>query len=387
MSDRNYYCSMKFKYIKIDLESRTTYTCHAAKQHAVDFDWLSKHTGQLFNTDINISERHMMLLNQRNNSCEENCWSAEDIGAVSPRIHHCGMEKTHTETRLNPETIDLVIGGDCNLTCSYCCKEFSSAWRRDLVTNGDYNLNDVRYQAKIKDRALLKISQPELKTTAPYQLLLQEVALAAPSLKKLIVTGGEPFLDNSLVATLKNLQLLSSTKIEIYTGLGVSYSRLAKIAQDMACFDNLHIVISAESIGPYLEFNRYGSKWDDFKKKVTLLKEFNIKVQFHCTLSNLTIFGFTDFFKYFNKDHMTVSQVYQPSMMASHVLDPHSKQRIVDELNELPWEIRDPILKSIASQPTEQQRISIGVFLKEFVSRRPELRLDIFPQSFLKWLE
>jgi len=33
------------------------------------------------------------------------------------------------------------------------------------------------------------------------------------------------------------------------------------------------------------------------------------------------------------------------------------------------------------------ERISLQKFLVEFVRRRPNLDLDIFPKSFLKWME
>ena len=387
MTDRSYYCSMKFKYLKIDLESKTTYTCHAAKPHDVDFVWLNKNPGELFNTDINILERGMMLRNERNDSCEQNCWAAEDIGAVSPRIYQNGIEQTHTEIRTSPEIIDLTIGGDCNLTCSYCCKEFSSAWRRDLINNGDYPLNDLRFKANTKDRVLLKISQRELKNTAQYQTLLNEIQLASPTLKTLTVTGGEPFLDNSLVDMLTILKLPSSATVEIYTGLGVDYTRFVKIIERLKQLNNVLIIVSAESIGEFLEFNRYGSRWEDFKKKITLLKEQNINFRFHCTITNLTLFGFKQFFDYFAKERILVTYAYQPIMMAPYVLDTISKQNIQKDIETLPAHIKDPILKSIATEPSEQERTAISVFLKEFVRRRADISMSIFPQSFLNWLE
>jgi hypothetical protein len=69
---RDYYCSMKFKFLKIDLESTTTYNCHAASPHSVDFNWLKNNPGNLFNTNVNVAERQMMLENKRNSSCEQN---------------------------------------------------------------------------------------------------------------------------------------------------------------------------------------------------------------------------------------------------------------------------------------------------------------------------
>ena len=387
MTGKSYYCSMKFKYLKIDLESNTTYNCHAAKSYPVDFKWLANNSGNLFNTDNNVNDRAMMLRNERNSSCEQNCWAAEDVGAVSPRIYQGGSTVTHTDTRTHPEIIDLTINGDCNLTCSYCCSEFSSSWRRDLISNGDYPLLDARYKASIKDRALLKISQPQLKATQNYQTLLQEIGLAGPILKKLTITGGEPFLDNELVSTIQSLNLDKNTQVEIYTGLGVGYSRFARLVEELETVNNLLIIVSAESIGKYLEFNRYGSQWDDFIKKINLLKDHNIKMHFQSTITNLTIFGFVDFFNYFANDKIVTTFAYQPRMMAPYVLDPTSKERICNDIETLPEQVKTMILNSIKETPTDAERTNISQFLTEFVNRRKDINLEIFPQSFLKWLE
>lgn len=389
MTDRNYYCSMKFKFLKIDLASKTTYVCHAARPHNIDFDWLKENPGNLFNTPVNVLEREQMLRNERNTSCEQNCWRAEDVGAISPRIHQQGIEKTHTETVTDPEIIDLTIGIDCNLTCSYCCKEYSNAWRRDVVKNGNYELTDYddpRYQTSIKDKALLAISQPELKKTEHYQILLKEIENASSKLKKLIITGGEPLLDNQLISTLETLNLKSNAVIELYTGLGVSESRFKTMLEKLKNVKNLLIKISAENVNTHLEFNRYGIVWEEFQKKIDLLRESKINFQFHCTLSNLSIFGFKDFYNHFKDDKIVVTFAYQPAMMAPYVLDEKSKKELITSLETLPKEVSAPIVLSIQNKPKDIERTNIKEFLLEFTKRR-NLKLDIFPKSFLEWLQ
>jgi hypothetical protein len=376
---------MKFKYLKIDLVSNTTYNCHAAKSHPVDVAWLKKNPGKLFNTDVNIAEREMMLRNERNNSCEQNCWAAEDHGAVSPRMYQDGISITHTQSNTAPEIIDLTINSDCNLTCSYCCKEYSNSWRRDIIDHGDYLTDDVRYRATSKDRLLLKISQLEIKETAQYKTLLEEIRLVSPTLKTLTITGGEPFLDNKLMSILCSLPLGKDAIIEIYTGLGVEYKRFERIVQELQQFDNLCIIVSGENIGKLLEFNRYGTRWDDFIKKIELLKLYNINMRFHSTISNLTVFGFTDFFNYFSDSKIVTTFAYQPQMMSPYVLDKESKEKIKQDINILPDDVATLILESIADTPTETERFKIGQFLKQFVARRKDIDLTVFPQSFLTW--
>lgn len=385
---RTYYCNLKFKFLKIDLESKLTYNCHAAQPHPIDFEWLKNKPGQLFNNNINVHEREQMLMNIRNNSCEQNCWPAEDIGAISPRIFQKGLDKTHVEVRTKPEQIDLTVGSDCNLTCSYCCKKFSSAWRRDLIKNGDYIKidNNDRYTATVKDQILYRISQNELKSTDHYKVLLEEIRLNLSSLKRLIVTGGEPFLDNQFIDILTSFDIPSSTEIQLYTGLGVGSRRFERVLAQLKKIKNLCITVSAEGIASHLEFNRYGIKWQEFDTKIKQIQQAGIKFNFQSQLSNLTLFGFGDFIEYFAGHDINPTFVYQPNMMAINVLDQHSKSMIVDKIQTWPLSIRQDIEHSIKSEPTEQQRIDVSNFVAEFVRRRPGLSLDIFPQSFINWL-
>ena len=385
-SARSYYCSYKFKYLKIDLESKTTYNCHAAQPHDVDFKWLNSNPGQLFNTDINVSERRMMLANQRNSSCEQNCWRAEDVGAISPRLYQHGAEQTHTDVVSTPEIIDLTIGGDCNLTCSYCCKEYSSAWRRDIIANGNYNVSSDRYTGTVKDKILLNVSQKELNNTKQYNQLLDEIMLVAPGLKKLIVTGGEPLLDNTLISTLKNTPLSNNAVIDIYSGLGIGLTRFKNILPSLQAIKNLTFIISAECIEELFEFNRYGNRWTDFLEKVELLKEHNINIQFGSTISNLTIFGFPKFYQFFKDTKISVTFAYQPSFMAPYILDEESKLSVLNSIENLPDNIKTQISQSIAGNPTLQNYNELKVFLKEFINSRPGLSTNIFPTSFKNWV-
>ena len=377
--------------MKIDAESMTYYNCHAAKPHPVDFVWLEKNPGQLFNTDINVFERQQMLVNERNSSCEQNCWPLEDHGGISPRIEQGGTKKTHTQVITTPEIIDFTVNSDCNLSCSYCCKEYSSSWRHDIVNNGNYFFTDYpnsRYNLDSRDKILMQISQNEIKNTKHYQILLDELYAIAPGLKQLVITGGEPFLDNKLIDTLKGLPLNNDAVIQVYTGLGVEYKRFERILQNLQKLNlkNLSIVVSGENTGKFLEFNRYGNKYDDFIKKVNLLKSSKINLMFQSTITNLTIHDFHNFYEKFKDYKFLVSFSYEPFIMAPYVLDPDSKLQIKHNSKDLPEYYQKMILDSIVAEPTNQQRINAADFLKEFVRRRPDLSLSIYPESFLSWL-
>ena len=374
---------MKFKYLKIDLESNLTYCCHAAKPHVINKAWLKDNPGQLFNTPLLHKERTMMLNNERNASCEQNCWPAEDKGASSPRLYQNGQLKTHVTVNTHPEEVDFTLTSECNLTCSYCCKEYSSAWKKDLVDNGDYNIDDTRYTLINKDKILYKLSQNEKINEKQYQVLVDEVNSVMPGVKELTITGGEPFLNNQLLSMIESAK--SCNKIILYTGLGVGNTRFERILNQLKSYPNLELRISAENVGKYLEFNRYGINADEFLHKIKLINDSGVKHRFHLTLSNLTIFGVAEFFKTFPNCDTIVTFAYQPDFMAINVLDETSKKYLLDELKILPTDDYNKIVKSIASAPTVEQRNNLKTFVNRFVSVR-NLDLNIYPTNFIEWI-
>jgi organic radical activating enzyme len=234
---------------------------------------------------------------------------------------------------------------------------------------------------------LLKISQSNLKETSHYRTLLNEIRLVSPTLKKLVVTGGEPFLDNRLVEIINDLPFNNKTEIQIYSGLGLSFTRFKNILKKISSIKNLTIIISAECTDQLFEFNRYGNKWSDFLKKVELIKQVGINLKFHATITNLTVFGFSKFYQQFMKEKIMLTFAYHPTMMAPHILDETSKHLISNSIHDLPEEMQIEILKSIHATPTEQEKNDLTIFLKEFVKRRNNLSLTVFPDSFIKWLE
>jgi organic radical activating enzyme len=386
MIERSYYCSVKFKFVKIDVETRQTYNCHAATPHKIDFDWLKANPGQLFNTDINVLERQQMLRNERNISCEQNCWPAEDHGLVSSRIIQLGQAKTHINPITQPEVIDLTIGSGCNLSCSYCSKEFSSTWRNDILNNGNYNItpDDLRYTANTFDRVISQVSQAEKYNSQQYKILLNELRLISHNLNELHITGGEPFLNKFLLDIIESNK--NTPTIKLFTGLGVDYKRFERILDRLADYKNVKLSVSAENIGPLHEFNRYGTKWREVERKLDLVIKKNVNLMFHSTLSNLTLFGFVDFYNRFNQFYIETDVVHTPIFLKINNMDNNSKLFLKEQLSNSSVPKKDEYIASLDSEFNVEHRIQLRKFINEFTKRRPDLNLDIFPKTFLDWI-
>jgi organic radical activating enzyme len=383
---RDYYCSQKFRFLKIDLESQTTYNCHAARPHKIDFAWLASNPGQLFNTDVNVGERRMMLANERNSSCEQNCWPAEDRGAASPRLIARGEIRTLTEVVTSPEIIDITLNSDCNLTCSYCCKEYSSSWRNDVLKNGDYGIASEpdRYTKNNMDVVLARVSQQERFGLGRTQAILAEVKAMSANVKEIIISGGEPFLSRYLLDIVKDNG--HAPRVQIFTGLGVDFKRFERIIDTLAEYKNIVLNVSGETTGALYEFNRYGATWDEFERKLAMLSEKNICVEISSVMSNLTVVGFVEFYKKFKNYAYRVECVYNPNFLAPHILDTATKDQVIEQFTASDFDKRELVLNSLSSVPTPLEKQDLKHFLTEFVTRRPGLGLDMFPKTFIEWL-
>jgi MoaA/NifB/PqqE/SkfB family radical SAM enzyme len=231
----------------------------------------------------------------------------------------------------------------------------------------------------------MKVSQNEVKNTKQFQMLIAEIKGFAPGLKEIVITGGEPLLDNQLFDVLDAVSN-SLAMINIYTGLGVDVKRFQRMLDKIKQMPTAMISVSAECTDKFYEFNRYGNLWTEFVNKIELLQKSGIEFRFSTAISNLTVFGLTSFIKYFNNQRIGLVFINQPSMMAPYVLDSDSKQRIMQHIQSLPDHYQTQIAQSIQADPSESQRQQMSEFLKEYVARR-NLDISIYPNSFLEWLD
>lgn len=374
------YCSQKFWWFGVNIEKQETISCCTAAADRVDIEWVTRNPGQLFNTDKLKNDRQLLLDNNRPPSCAV-CWQAEDRGLPSRRQLSNSQIKTHTELTSTPRSLNIIVGSDCNLTCSYCCKQFSSAWAADVVVNGEYQVSDPnRYSMTQKDKVIYKLSQKEIIKSKTRNMLLDEISLLPA--EKIMITGGEPFLNLDLSKLVVNA--VCSESLEIWTGLGVNTQRLINEIEKIKATPNISIVISAENIESYYEFNRYGNSYEKFLTNVDVIKKSGIPFKFAATVSNITLFGLSDFINVFGDYEIMFNTCNDPDFLSINVLDDDSKRKLTESLANIKGKIPD-IIKGMNTPCSQTQKQESAIFIKEFANRR-KLSLDIFPESFIDWI-
>lgn len=386
---RDYYCNQKFNWLKIDAEKKTTYSCCKATPDNIDNSWLEKNPGMIFNTKKLQEERQNMLDNRRVKSCENACWIPEDNKSFSRRIELKGNERTHSQIVTHPTTLDITVSGECNLTCSYCCKEFSSAWRNDIFKNGNYsqltNIDENRYKISNHDLALRKSSQKDRIKLKHFDLIEKEIEMMSPNLKKVLITGGEPFLNHRLINILEKLKNIP--QIIIYTGLGINKIKLKNILEKICNYKNITLNLSAESTQENYEFNRFGNTWQNFLECIEIIKDMKIFYEFSTTYSNLTVLDYVKFNTLYTLNN-PINLVYEPEFMSVWVLDDITKKELITQIhNSTLSNTRNSkiIIDSLSKEPSEIDRKNLEYFVKEFCKRR-NIKPNFMPDSLKRWL-
>ena len=383
MSSNKYYCFRKFTDISLDLEKRSISSCCAAKIKKINFDEFDN----LLNYTPIVQERIDILDDKRVDSCEEYCYKLEDKNLISYRTLHGYNKIFNKETVERLDVLDLSIGSRCNLTCSYCSKRYSRSWLNDIEKNGGYGIDlvdDDRFVITPENKALLKLSQDALYSKKNYDLLYQALSNLNGKVDNIQITGGEPFLYNRLVDIVKLFPDCPS--VRIYTGAGLSLEKFKEKFDILKNYKNVSIVISGENIEKLYEFNRYGNSYSNFLSIVDCIRQSNIEYSFTSVISNITIFGFLDFVKLADAPIMQ-NFCNVPSFLRLDVLDKHSKDVLVDQLTLENNRIFDVIIKNLETEieVLDIDRINLSKYMQEFAKRR-NLNLEIFPKSFLSWL-
>jgi organic radical activating enzyme len=377
----NFYCSQKFTSLSVDLEKRLLYSCCSAVPEKIDLDWLKDNPGQLFNSLKLQQERQDMLDNQPVASCQQACWTPESQGLESPRTLHKTYNLTHTDTKtVDPGKLNIILGSTCNLTCVYCCKQYSTAWTRDIKNNGVY-FDSARFNLVPLDKILSRISQPEHEQSEGFDIIVKELS-NYKNLKEIVIDGGEPFLYNGFPDLLNSLS--DNENLLFYTGLGVDGRRLIAQLDRIQHKEKITAVISAETCDRLYEFTRYNNTYQKFLENLKILQG-HMTVKFSSVLSNLTIHGIVDFVDQFADQVSFYNFCNDPIYLSINVLDDKTKNNLATSISNSSIRLKDSIITTMMKPCSELQRQQLSSYLSQYAQRR-NLTLDIFPLSMLQWL-
>ena len=198
-------CLAKWQQTSLHLTTGHTNSCYHPPLHRIDRDAIQSDPSALHNTDQKRQERRQMLDGEKPAGCSY-CWRIEATGNLSDRHYRSGEPwaaeaygRIITEDPLtwnvDPAYVEVNFSNVCNLRCSYCSPQFSSAWQKEINEHGAYPTsnkhNDPSYFAGERKPIPVREHNPYVAAFWQWWPTLY------PKLKHFRMTGGEPMLDRN----------------------------------------------------------------------------------------------------------------------------------------------------------------------------------------------
>ena len=280
------FCAAKWYNATIWLGSGMTTSCHHPLPHKVSLEDIAANPKALHNSIRKKEERRMMQQGERPAGCEY-CWKIEDMGteAVSDRVYKTVLYNDEdldyaynlpADRDVDLQTLEISFDRTCQFACSYCNPAFSSAWVRDIKSNGAYTnlVSDGRnHFTHVHDSSQLYT----LNEVNPYVEAFfkwWETDLHK-TLKELRITGGEPLMSGytwRLIDWFKEHRGASTTRLAINSNLGFKRDVLERLLDSTQGIE-LDIYTSNEAMGAQAEYIRDGLEWKQWVENLVFLLE------------------------------------------------------------------------------------------------------------------
>jgi organic radical activating enzyme len=285
-------CQLKWSHSTVFLTSLATASCHRVNQYKFDLNTFDFH-----NTPEKLQARSLMLQGQWPGLGCEHCKSIEDSGGTSDRMLHLDfpgitapieLDTDLTATRVTPRILEIYFSNVCNLKCVYCIPKFSSQINQENTKFGPFLKNDVRLPGRIEI--------PEdfaLATDKMFEWLDKNIH----SLNKLLILGGEPFIQKETKRLLDFIELrqLPDLDLVLFSNLTIPHENFKKQIDQLqqlkitSNLNQINLIGSLDCWGPQAEYIRNGLDLKLFEKNFTyVLNNTDITLNINSALDPLT---------------------------------------------------------------------------------------------------
>ena len=329
-------CQLKWNHSTVFLTMGTTASCHRVTHDPYEF---KDNKMNFHNIKTKLEARIKMLKGEWPGRGCEHCKSTEDAGGHSDRMSHLNMqgvtapkelEKDTTAVDVTPTQLEIYFSNTCNLKCIYCNSKFSSTIDNENRIHGqfDYGFEDNTGGAPIRIYGKIEIN-PNIKEDTDKLFAWLEGHIH--ELNKVMILGGEPFLQKETERMVELLERTSNSNLTlvVFSNLTVDTYRVQKWLARMwrlveqGKLNNLQVVGSLDCWGPQAEYVRNGL---DLKKYMEnfefILNKTRITPSINSALMALTIPTLPDLIKQMNT-WSKIREVYWSGMKAGDHMRPY----------------------------------------------------------------
>ena len=273
------FCLAKWFNVSIHIPTGRTHSCYHPPAHYIPIEEISKDPAALHNTEYKKQQRKLMLEGKRPSECSF-CWQIEDSGTqLSDRAYRSkdvyddsAIEEAKIlgfEGNAKPKYVEVNFNQACNFKCSYCSPHLSTAWHKDIETNGPIILNDRWHNdlSWMKEKNMMPNNSPD----NPYLLAFWKwFPTVYDTLHTFRMTGGEPLMDKN---TFKIFDFVKKNpKEDLHLSItsnccppGDQWQKFIdnlKEITDNDCIDHFMLFCSLDSWGKQAEYIRNGMDFD-----------------------------------------------------------------------------------------------------------------------------
>ena len=355
---------------------------------------LSKNTlSEIWNSDSINALRENLNNGVKDKACEA-CWTEESVGRISRRLRENkrwqlqidDLEASHFQNK-SPIFLDLKLGNTCNLKCRICGPGSSSSWVKEWkdVTGSDLLerlSNDVANNANKRIISSWPDTNPKF---------WEDFSTMLPTIKSFEIFGGEPFLIKQHFDLLKksvNLGYSKGQRIH-YNSNGTIFPEQA-IAEIWPHFENVHLMLSIDGIGPQFEYQRHPARWAPTEENILKFKSFMSNRDLHIcmTVSSINAYYLPDYLKYFHKIEIPVwlNILYEQKVFSIKNLPMVAKNAILEKWTSMGEEKSiltdpiDPLINYLMNESDIEEENKLIEFLKQHDLYRNEKYSDFFPE-------
>tara|TARA_B100000519_G_scaffold197603_1_gene205676 strand:- start:570 stop:1874 length:1305 start_codon:yes stop_codon:yes gene_type:complete len=257
-------CQLKWTQSTVYLTDGISASCHKA-----GFGKYLTENGEInfHNTPNKIEDRRKMLRGEwPGNGCEH-CKHIEEVGGESDRTVHLQMEGTTAPLELDtepeavkvtPRILEVYWGNTCNQKCIYCAAHYSSQIHQEEKRFGMFDKEGVKL-----NHNHFKMN-PNIERDT--ELLFQWFDKNLHNLHKIIVLGGEPFLQKETFRFIEMLERSSYPDLTLvfFSNHNVEHERFRgwmdrlEALQKSGRLDKIQIFFSCDALGDEGEYVRTG---------------------------------------------------------------------------------------------------------------------------------
>ena len=267
--------------------------------------------------------RKKFIRNERPEECRL-CWTEEESNVKSLRQQHL----TEYFDLENPKVsyLSLKLSNKCNLACRICTPHLSSLWQ------SQYN----KLNLALTPAAMFKTIDLE-----KFQgNRLESLHRLSTNLTRLLIYGGEPLINEEVIAYLKylsnsgiskNIQLTLNTNGTVYS------EELISIFKE---FQFVDLFLSIDDIEKRFEYQRWPAKWDKINDNIhnySKLKD-NIGVEFYPSVSVLNILNIGEMLEKLSSYNIPITFnniIHDPRLLSIRNLPKESKLIVVEKIKSI----------------------------------------------------